>query len=221
MQPGAGGQSAPEQCEGWPAAGNSREPVPHWRALPDLTQMLTAIERGEPCAAENLLPLVYEELRRVAAARLAQERPGQTLQATALVHEAWLRVTSPGQPQWQGRRHFFGAAAEAMRRILVENARRKMRLRHGGELQRVDIVEVELANPMPDDELLALDEALDKLTEENPRAAELVKLCFFTGLTQEQAAQQIGVSVATAERTWTFARAWLFQEIKKDLNPPV
>ena len=193
----------------------------HWRALPDLTQMLTAIERGEPCAAENLLPLVYEELRRVAAARLARERPGQTLQATALVHEAWLRVTSPGQPQWQGRRHFFGAAAQAMRRILVENARRKKRLRHGGELQRVDIAEVEVASPMPDDELLALDDALDKLAEVNPRAAELVKLCFFTGLTQEQAAEQIGVSVATAERTWTFARAWLFQEIKKDLNPPV
>ena len=127
--------------------------------------MLTAIERGEPCAAENLLPLVYEELRRVAAARLAQERPGQTLQATALVHEAWLRLTSPGQPEWQGRRHFFGAAAEAMRRILVENARRKKRVRHGGELQRVDIAEVEIASPMPDDKLLALDEALDKLAE--------------------------------------------------------
>ena len=183
--------------------------------------MLIAIERGEPCAAEKLLPLVYEELRRVAAARLAQERPGQTLQATALVHEAWLRVTSAGQPQWQGRRHFFGAAAEAMRRILVENARRKRSLRHGGELQRVDIAEVELASPMPDDKLLALDEALDKLAEVNPRAAELVKLCFFTGLTQEQAAEQIGVSVATAERTWTFARAWLVREIKKDLNPSV
>jgi RNA polymerase sigma factor (TIGR02999 family) len=209
----------PEHGEGRPAGGNSTKAVPHWVALDDLTRMLTAIERGEPCAAENLLPLVYEELRRVAAARLAQERPGQTLQATALVHEAWLRVTSPGQPQWQGRRHFLGAAAEAMRRILVENARRKKRLRHGGELQRVDIAEVELASPMPDDKLLALDAALDKLAELNPRAAELVKLCFFTGLTQEQAAEQVGVSVATAERTWTFARAWLFREIKQDLNP--
>ena len=183
----------------------------------EITQILEAVERGE-AKAEELLPLVYEELRRVAAARLAQQRPGQTLQATALVHEAWLRVTSAGQPQWQGRRHFFGAAAEAMRRILVENARRKRRLRHGGELQRVDIAEVEIPSPMPDEELLALDEALDKLAELKPRAAELVKLCFFTGLTQEQAAEQIGVSVATAERTWTFARAWLFREMKSQIH---
>jgi RNA polymerase sigma factor (TIGR02999 family) len=182
--------------------------------------MLTAIDRGEPSGAGDLLPLVYEELRCVATAHLAKERPGQTLQATALVHEAWLRVTSAVQPQWQGRRHFFAAAAEAMRRILVENARRKRRLRHGGGLQRVDLAEVEAASPMPDDQLLALDGALGKLAESNPRAAELVKLCFFAGLTQEQAARQIGVSVATAERTWTFARAWLFREIKKDLNPP-
>ena len=188
--------------------------------MAEITQILDALENGE-AKAEELLPLVYEELRRVAAARLAQERPGQTLQATALVHEAWLRVTSAGQPQWQGRRHFFSAAAEAMRRILVENARRKRSLRHGGELQRVDIAEVELASPMPDDKLLAMDEALDKLAGVNPRAAELVKLCFFTGLTQEQAAEQIGVSVATAERTWTFARAWLVREIKSDLNPSV
>ena len=132
--------------------------------MAEITQILEAVERGE-AKAEELLPLVYEELRRVAAARLAQERPGQTLQATALVHEAWLRVTSPGQPEWQGRRHFFGAAAEAMRRILVENARRKRRVRHGGELQRVDIAEVEVASPMPDDKLLALDDALDKLAE--------------------------------------------------------
>src|ERR1017187_3944580 len=220
MQPGAGGQSAPEHCEGWPAAGNSREAVAHWRALPDLTQMLTAIERGEPCAAENLLPLVYEELCRVAAARLARERPGQTLQATALVHEAWLRVTSPGQPQWQGRRHFFGAASEAMRRILVENARRKKRLKHGGGLERVDVNAVDIPCPMPDEDLLAMDEALDRLAEVDPRAAEVVKVCFFVGLTQEQAAGHLEVSVATIERTWSFARAWLFREMEKQRNPP-
>ena len=180
------------------------------------TQVLTAVERGE-ARAEELLPLVYNELRHLAAAHLARERPGQTLQATALVHEAWLRLNSGAQEQWDGRRHFFGAAAEAMRRILVENARRKRRLKHGGEWQRVDIASVELPLTMPDEELLALDEALMKLSNVHPRAGELVKLCFFTGLTQAQAAQELGISVATAERTWTFARAWLFREMKRQL----
>ena len=187
--------------------------------MSEVTQILSAIERGES-RAEELLPLVYDELRRLAAARLAQERPGQTLQATALVHEAWLRLTTDEPSQWEGRRHFFAAAAEAMRRILVENARRKKRLRHGGNLQRVDIAEVEVPSPIPDDELLALDEALNKLAQTNPDAAELVQLCFFAGLTQAEAAQQLGVSRATAERTWAFARAWLFLEIRKELNPP-
>jgi len=185
--------------------------------MSDVTQMLTAVECGEPGAAEELLPLVYDELRRMAAARLAQERPGQTLQATALVHEAWLRLVKAEPQNWDGRRHFYGAAAEAMRRILVENARRKQRLRHGGHLQRVDVAEVQLAGPLPDDQLLALDEALTRLAASHPDAAQLVQLCFFAGLTQAEAAKQLGVSVATAERTWAFARAWLFKEMRKEL----
>jgi RNA polymerase sigma factor (TIGR02999 family) len=162
---------------------------------------------------------VYEELRRLAAAKLAQEAPGQTLQATALVHEAWLRLVGKEDPGWQGRRHFFGAAAEAMRRILVENARRKKRLKRGGQMQRVDVNAVEVPSPMPDDELLAMDEALNRLAETDPRAAELVKLCFFVGLTQAAAAQELGISVSTAERTWTFARAWLFREMQNVKSP--
>jgi RNA polymerase sigma factor (TIGR02999 family) len=178
--------------------------------------MLVAAGQGQPVSAEDLLPLVYNELRRVAAARLAQERPGQTLQATALVHEAWLRLNATGQDQWKNSRHFFAAAAEAMRRILVENARRKRCLKHGGDLQRVSMTDVQLPAPMPDEELLRLDDALEKLTAVNPRAAEVVKLCFFTGLTQAEAAQALGISVATAERTWTFARAWRLREMKRE-----
>ncbi len=187
--------------------------------MSDVTRILTAIDRGED-HAEELLPLVYDELRQLAAARLAQERPGQTLQATALVHDAWLRLAGAEPQHWEGRRHFFAAAAEAMRRILVENARRKKRLKHGGHLQRVDIAEIELPSPMPDNELLVLDDALKKLAQTDPDAAQLVELCFFAGLTQAEAAAQLSVSVATAERTWAFARAWLFREIKKELNPP-
>jgi RNA polymerase sigma factor (TIGR02999 family) len=166
------------------------------------------------------LPLVYDELRRLAAWRLAHERPGQTLQATALVHEAYLRLAGHDEARWQGRRHFFGAAAEAMRRILVENARRKKRLKHGGQLERVEVEVVEMAAPLPDDDLLAMDEALDRLEAVDPRAAELVKLCFFVGLTQEEAAKELAVSISTIERTWAFARAWLFREIRKGQNPP-
>jgi len=155
----------------------------------------------------------------LAASKLAREAPGQTLQATALVHEAWLRISGNNGTVWEGRRHFFGAAAEAMRRILVEAARRKKRLKRGGNLERVDVDEVELPAPMPDDQLLALDEALTRLAEINSKAAELVKLCFFVGLTQEQAARELGVSVSTAERLWAYARAWLFREMRKDLPP--
>lgn len=187
--------------------------------MSEVTQILTAIERGES-RAEELLPLVYDELRRAAAAQLAQERPGQTLQATALVHEAWLRLAGSEPRGWEGRRHFFRAAAQAMRRILVENARRKRRIKHGGHLQRVDLAEVDLPNPIPDDELLALDDALNKLAQVNPEGAELVQLCFFAGLTQAEAGQQLGFSRPTAERLWAFVRAWLFQEIKRELNPP-
>jgi RNA polymerase sigma factor (TIGR02999 family) len=150
---------------------------------------------------------------------MAGEAPGHTLQPTALVHEAWLRLVGKQAPQFQNRAHFFGAAAEAMRRILVESARRKKRLKHGGELQRVDVDEVELPLPLPDDELLALNDALDRLATVDARAAEVVKLCFFVGLTQEQAGKELGISLATAERLWSFARAWLFQEMQKTLKP--
>ena len=186
-----------------------------------LTHIIAGIQAGDPKASEELLPLVYTELRRLAAWRLANEKPGQTLQATALVHEAYLRLVGKDDPQWNGRRHFFSAAAEAMRRILVENARRKKRLKHGGQLERVDADDVDLPAPMPDDDLLAMDEALNRLAEVDSRAAETVKLCFFVGLTQEQAAKHMDVSVATVERTWSFARAWLFREIQKQRNPPV
>ena len=162
-----------------------------------------------------MLPLVYDELRRLAASKMARESAGQTLQPTALVHEAWLRLVGDEASKFQNRAHFFGAAAEAMRRILVESARRKKRLKHGGELERMDVDVVELPSPMPNDELLALDEGLNRLATVDARAAEVVKLCFFVGLTQEQAARELGVSLATAERLWGFARAWLFREMEK------
>lgn len=185
----------------------------------EVTQILAGIELGEN-NGEQLLPLVYHELRRLAAARLAQERPGQTLQATALVHEAWLRLIGSERHQWNGRDHFFRAAAQAMRRILVDNARRKRRLRHGGELQRVELGTFDLECPVPDERLLALDEALERLAQVNPEGAELVQLCFFTGLTQAEAGRQLGFSRPTAERLWAFARAWLFREMKKELSLP-
>ncbi len=189
--------------------------------MSDVTQILNAIEHGDAKAAHELLPLVYQELRRLAAHKMAGESPGHTLQPTALVHEAYLRLVGPEQARkWDGRAHFFAAAAEAMRRILVESARRKQRLRHGGQLERVDMDAVDLPLPMPDDDLLALDEALDRLATVDTRAAEVVKLCFFVGLTQEQAAQELGISLATAERLWSFARAWLFKETRKALHSP-
>jgi len=187
--------------------------------MPEVTQVLMAMQGGESQASEELLPLVYQELRRLAAWHLANERPGQTLQATALVHEAYLRLVGKDDPRWNGRRHFFGAAAEAMRRILIENARRKKRLKHGGQLERVDLESVDIPSPMPDDDLLAMDEALDRLGEFDFRAAELVKLCFFVGLTQEQAAKHLEISISTVERTWAFARAWLFREMQENRNP--
>jgi RNA polymerase sigma factor (TIGR02999 family) len=184
--------------------------------MSDVTRLLTAIEEGDPSAAERLLPLVYDELRKLAAVKMAREKPGQTLQATALVHEAYVRLVDRERAQrWDGRAHFFSAAAEAMRRILIENARRKSRLKHGGNIQRVDLDAVEVPLPLPDDDLLALDEALDRLAIVDSRAAEVVKLCFFVGLTQEQAARELGVSLSTAERLWGFARAWLFREVQK------
>lgn len=167
-------------------------------------------------AAAELLPLVYDELRRLAASRMVNEAAGNTLQPTALVHEAWLRVAGKdASTQFVNRAHFFAAAAEAMRRILVDRARQKLALKRGGRIQRVELESVELASPMPDDELLVLDEALDRLGTVDTRAAEMVKLCFFVGLTQPEAARELGVSLATAERIWGFARAWLLREVKK------
>jgi RNA polymerase sigma factor (TIGR02999 family) len=182
--------------------------------MSDVTRLLDGIQQGEQ-SADELLPLVYQELRKLAAHRMANEARGHTLQPTALVHEAWLRLAGGENQRWENRAHFFGAAAEAMRRILVESARRKKRLKHGGQLERVDVDAVEIPSPMPDDELLALDETLDRLATVDARAAEVVKLCFFVGLTQEQAARELGVSLATAERLWSFARAWLFREMEK------
>lgn len=186
-----------------------------------VTRLLQAAQQGDPRAAQELLPLIYDELRKLAACQMARERPGQTLQPTALVHEAWVRLGGEAAPEFKNRSHFFAAAAEAMRRILVESARRKKRLKHGGQWERVDVDAVELMAPLPDDELLALDEALDKLVTVDARAAEVVKLCFFVGLTQEQAAQEMGVSLSTAERLWSFARAWLFREVQKARRSPI
>ena len=180
----------------------------------DVTRILEAAQRGDQNAAEYLLALVYGELRKLAFAKMAQEAPGHTLQPTALVHEAWLHLGGDKQPAWKNRAHFFGAAAEAMRRILVDRARQKKALKRGGGLERVDMDGLELTSPMPDDELLALDEALDRLATVDSRAAEMVKLCFFVGLTQEEAAHELGVSLSTAERIWGFARAWLLREMK-------
>jgi RNA polymerase sigma factor (TIGR02999 family) len=181
----------------------------------EVTRILSAIEQGEPHAAEQLLPLVYDELRQLAAAKLAQEKPGQTLQATALVHEAYLRLvdTEQGQ-QWNGRGHFFAACAEAMRRILVDRARKKRRPKHGGDRSRVELEDAPcLANPH--DDLVALDEALDRLAEQEPVRAELVKLRYFAGLSLDEAAACLGISRATAKRYWAVARAWLFDALSE------
>lgn len=183
----------------------------------EITRVLAAVASGEPRAAEQLLPLVYDELRRVAAAQMAHERPGQTLQATALVHEAYLRLIGGGAESWENRRHFFAAAAEAMRRILVERARRKRRVRHGGEHRRVEIEADEIPFEAPRVDLLALDDALDQLAAEDPQKAELVKLRFFAGLGEQEAADLLGISRATAARHWAYARAWLFDRLRDDV----
>ncbi|MSU62832.1 MAG: sigma-70 family RNA polymerase sigma factor [Pedosphaera sp.] len=188
--------------------------------MSDVTRILERVQNGDPKAANELLPLVYDELRQLAANRMAQEAPGHTLQPTALVHEAWLRLAGvDADVRFENRAHFFGAAAEAMRRILVENARRKCRLKRGGQLERVDLDSLQLPTPLPDEELLELDAALDRLAAFQSQAAEVVKLRFFVGLTQEQAARQLGVSLATVERTWSFAKAWLFREMRREREP--
>ena len=182
--------------------------------MSDVTRVLQAIDRGDARAAGELLPLVYEELRKLAACRMANEAPGQTLQPTALVHEAWLRLTGNEPRQWNGRAHFFGAAAEAMRRILIENARRKKALRHGAGRPRLDIHDLDLAAPAAADSLLAINEALEKLAAQQPQKAELVKLRYFAGMSIEEAADLLQISPATAKRWWLYARAWLFEEVK-------
>src|SRR5262245_31673063 len=187
--------------------------------MSDVTGILSQIEQGDPGAADQLLPLVYDELRKLAAQKLAQEKRGQTLQATALVHEAYLRlVGGEADARWNSRGHFFAAAAEAMRRILIGNARRKQALKRGGQAKRVDLDAIELADRPADDKLLALEDALIRLAEKDPVKAELVKLRYFAGLTNQEAAAILGISTATAERYWAYARAWLQNEIVGSLE---
>jgi len=182
--------------------------------MSDATVLLTAVEQGDPTAAERLLTLLYDELRRLATSKMAQEAPNQTLQPTALVHEAWLRLVASKNPRFENRAHFFSAAAEAMRRILIDNARRKLTRRHGGSLDRVDLDGQEIAAPAADEQLLAVHEVLDNLAKEHPIQAEVVKLRYFVGMTNEETAEALGVSVATVKNYWTFARIWIFNEIK-------
>jgi RNA polymerase sigma factor (TIGR02999 family) len=191
-------------------------------SMTEMTRILSAIEQGDPHAAEQLLPLVYDELRKLAASKLAHEAPGQTLQATALVHEAYLRLVEGEKvSNWNSRGHFFAAAAEAMRRILVENARRKQRVKHGGGHARVDLQDHDLAELPPSDEILALDEALTRLAQSDPTAAQVVQLHFFAGLAIEEVAETLGVARATAYRQWAYARAWLRCAIGgQDILPP-
>ncbi len=189
--------------------------------MTDATRILNAVAQGDPDAAGQLLPLVYDELRRLAALKLAQEAPGQTLQPTDLVHEAYLRLLGvEAEPHWNSRGHFFGAAAEAMRRILIENARRKRTAKHGGGRARRYLEEISLAVPEPDEDVLALDEALTKLAARAPLKAELVKLRYFAGLSVPQAAAMLGISTSTADRYWAYARAWLYREICRDDPAP-
>ena len=184
--------------------------------MKDVTQVLSAIEQGDPHAAEQLLPLVYDELRRLAVERMAREKPGQTLQPTALVHEAYLRLVG-GEPTqgWDGRRHFLAAAAEAMRRILIDQARRKQAEKHGGGRLRVDLPEDLVAPEARSDDLVALDEALSRLERHEPDAARLVKLRYFAGLSHQEAAEALGISRGAADRLWALARAWLFRQLSK------
>jgi RNA polymerase sigma factor (TIGR02999 family) len=185
--------------------------------MADLTPILSAVAGGDPQAAADLLPLVYDELRKLAAARLADEKPGQTLQPTALVHEAYLRLVAGGQPQdWDGRGHFFAAAAEAMRRILVESARRKSTAKRGGKLRRIDVEQLSVADGGREAELLALDDALTELERHDPQSARLVKLRYFAGLSHQEAAEALGIGRRAADRLWALARAWLYQRLSGD-----
>ncbi len=182
--------------------------------MSDVTRILDRAQQGDPRAAEELLPLVYDELRRIAAAKMANETAGQTLQPTALVHEMWLRLGGDTQPNWQSRSHFFAAAGEAMRRILIERARRRQRIRHGGAQERVDFDQIEIAVPEDDERLLAVHDCLDKLALEDPVKADVVKLRFFVGLGEREAAAALGISERTVERHWAYAKVWLLQAIR-------
>ena len=182
--------------------------------MSDATQLLNAVEQGDPQAAEKLLELVYEELRLLAMSKMAREVPGQTLQPTELVHEAWLRLVGNNPPKFANRAHFFSSAAEAMRRILIDRARRKLTVRHGGGYERVDLEGQDLAATDADQQLLAVHEVLDKLAKKHPLQAEVVKLRYFAGMTNEETAQVLGISVSTIKNYWTFARTWIFHEIK-------
>lgn len=184
--------------------------------MSDVTQILEAIHRGDPEAADQLLPLVYDELRRIAAFKMAREAPGHTLQATALVHEAWLRLVGDGNPKFDNRGHFFAVAAEAMRRVLVEAARRKHALKRGGAPEREELHELHLVQTAPPDELLAVHEALDLLAAHDAAAANLVKLRYFVGMTMDEAAEALGLPLRTAERLWTYAKAWLRRKIGEE-----
>jgi RNA polymerase sigma factor (TIGR02999 family) len=185
--------------------------------MPDVTHLLNAIENGDPQAAGRLLPLVYDELRQLAAQKLAQEKPGQTLQATALVHEAYLRLVGKGdEPPWNGRGHFFAAAAEAMRRILVEQARRRTAAKRGGQAERMALDPSELTAPAPEEHLLAVHDALDDFARTDPEAATLVKLRFFGGMTMTEAAESLGMSVRSAQSVWAYARSWLRRRMRPD-----
>jgi RNA polymerase sigma factor (TIGR02999 family) len=188
--------------------------------MSDVTRILSAIQQGDPHAAEHLFPLVYDQLRKLAAQKLSREKPGQTLDATALVHDVYLRLVDVDEVQdWDSRGHFFAAAAEAMRRILIEKARKRRRLKHGGGQPHVDLDLANLAGPMPDEDLLALDEAMTRFASEDPIRARLVQLRFYAGLSNEDAAQVLGISAVTAKRYWRFARAWLHREVRKGDDP--
>lgn len=188
--------------------------------MTDVTRILSAIEEGDSQAAEQLLPLVYDELRKLAAQKMVNEKPGQTLQATALVHEAYVRLVGVDKSQhWDSRGHFFAAAAEAMRRILVDRARDKGRMKRGGHLQRLDFDKIEIAVETPDEDLLALDEAIERLAEESQECADLVKMRFFAGLSVEEAGTAMGISTRTAKRHSAYARAWLFAALRQDDTP--
>jgi RNA polymerase sigma factor (TIGR02999 family) len=184
----------------------------------EVTHILNRVQQGDAQAAEELLPLVYEELRKLAAVRMAHEPPGQTLQATALVHEAWLRLTDSAEVKWHGQGHFFAAAAEAMRRILVDRSRKKARQRHGGQLHRTELEHVTLATDDSDDTVLAIHEALEQLARESPQQAEIVKLRYFVGLEHAEIAEALGMSEATVRRHWAYARSWLYAELKSSMT---